>query len=181
MLYAYSSAGYAADIGRFGYGLTLNQLTVDDPNGDGGDTIALGYLNFFYVGKLWRDTQYYAEFSHIESEITASGGTIGQDVSSTGFRAMLQERLRLSATLKPWVGAGLGVYQQEFTRRHTVDGGGFLTGTFPNRDVTQFVLSFDAMHEWAFNDAIDIALRLKYDLGFNDGVDGLSASVILLY
>ncbi|KAF0190510.1 MAG: Uncharacterized protein FD165_2678 [Gammaproteobacteria bacterium] len=179
-LFVSPSFSSAAETGRLGAGVTLHAIAIDDPNGDVPNAGEAG-IGLMYLDELSRDTRYYAEFSYLDAEISAESGKIGQDATRFGISTVVQMRLRQFRSFKPWLGLGIGLYQEEFTRRHTVDSAGFLTGAFPDRDVTQLVVTFDAMHEWALTKSIDLALRVKYDIGFNKGVDGLSASVILLY
>lgn len=170
----------AAESGHLGVGVTLYAVDIDDPAGNIPDAGEAG-LHFVYLDELSRDTRYYAEFSYVSVEIDAEAGKIGQDATRFGVGTTLQTRFRRFRSFKPWLGIGVGLYQEEFTRRHTVDSAGFLTGTYPDRDVTQFVIAFDAMHEWELTNSVDLAVRVKYELGFNEGIDGLSASMTILY
>lgn len=176
-----SFSAYAAEGSRLGYGLSLNNLTVEDPDGDVPSTTDLGFLNFYYIDALWRDTRYYAEFVYFKSDIDAEVNKIGQDVSSTGMRAVFQKRLRLGRHFKPWVGVGAGVFQEAFTLRHTVDSAGFLLTTYPDRDATSVVFSVDAVNEWQLTDRFDLGVRLLYALPLENGTRGLSATAMLLY
>lgn len=170
----------AAESGRLGAGVTFYAIDIDDPAGHVPDAAEAG-LHFVYLDELSRDTRYYAEFSYVSVEIGADAGKIGQDATRFGIGAALQTRFRRFRSFKPWLGIGGGLYQEEFTRRHSVDSAGFLTGTYPDRDVTQFVISFDAMHEWELTRNMDLAVRVKYEMGFNEGIDGLSASMTIFY
>ncbi len=180
LLVALLPASHGAELGRFGYGLSVDRLSVDDPDG-GGETTDLGFLNFYYFGKLDRNWRYLIELNHVSGGMDADANTVGQDFTSTGARATVQHNLRLSTAFKPWVGAGIGVHQQEFKRRYTVDNAGFLSNRLPDREVTQVSLSVEGMSQWEITPRWDWALRVRYDHGLSDGIDGLSASVLLIY
>jgi len=177
----YSFSVQAAEGARLGYGLSLSNVTVEDPDGNVPTSTDFGFLNFYFFDELWRDTRYYAEFVKLATDIDAEPSKIGQDISSTGLRTSFQKRWRLGRSFKPWIGLGIGVFQEEFTQRYTVDNAGFLLVTFPDRDVSSVMLSVDAMNEWSLSERFDIGVRLLYALPLDDGSKGISATAMLLY
>lgn len=175
------NSAHAMEGSRLGYGVSLRHLTVEDPDGNVPADNDFGFLNLFYFDEYARDSRYYVEFTMDDAKIDAKGNKIGQDISSSGIRASFQKRLRLGRFFKPWVGAGCGVFQEEFTQRHTIDSDGFLLNTFPDRDSTHIGLSVDASNEWELTDNFDLGIRLLYGLPLDDGTGGISLTAILLY
>lgn len=175
------NSAHAMDGSRLGYGVSLRHVTVEDPDGSVPAENEFGFLNLFYVDEYSRDTRYYVEFTMSDTDIDAKGNKIGQDISSTGIRTSFQKRLRLGRFFKPWVGAGAGIFQEEFTQRHTIDSDGFLLNTFPDRDTTHLVLSVDASSDWELTEILDLSVRLLYGLPLDDGTGGISLTAILLY
>src|SRR3990172_1734705 len=180
-IFLFVNSAYATEGSRMGYGVSLRQLTVEDPDGDVPAKTDFVFLNLYYFDEYSRDTRYYVEFSLLDTDIDAEGNKIGQDIASTGIRTSFQKRLRLGRSFKPWVGAGAGIFQEEFTQRHTIDSDGFLLNTFPDRDSTHLVLSVDAGNEWQINDNFDLGVRLLYGLPLDDGTGGVSVTAILLF
>ncbi len=175
------SAAYAAEGGRLGYGISLQNVAVEDPDGDVPTESGIGFVNLYYFDEFRRDIRYYAEFVYFETDIDAKYQKIGQDISSTGIRAVLQKRLRLGRHFKPWVGLGGGLFREEFTQRHTIDQDGFLLSTLSARDITNFMVSVDAATEWELSNRFDLGVRLLYGLPLNDGTQLYSATAILMF
>jgi len=104
-------------------------------------------------------------------QFTLDAGTrnIGQHVKRVGVSASYQHLLRLTRDWKPWLGVGLEYTRETDSLRHTIDSGGFLAATYPDRSNSPLSAVLSASTEWAWTRDWDLGFSLQYDaaLGAN--------------
>ncbi|MFQ5469821.1 MAG: hypothetical protein ACE5EH_05870 [Gammaproteobacteria bacterium] len=171
----------ASEVSRIGYGLELHQLTVHDPDGEVATTSGSSYINLYYSDYLWRDTRYLVQINSFESGIDAEVNKIGQDISSKGFFASIQKRLRLTRNFKPWLGGGLGYTTDEFSQRHNIDKDGFLINQLQDRNESSVNLLLNLTKEWELLDKMELSGQFQYRYPFGDGIESTSMSLALFY
>ncbi|MHB8453998.1 MAG: hypothetical protein ACYDDO_04715 [Acidiferrobacterales bacterium] len=96
---------------------------------------------------------------------TLNAGThnIGQDVKRVGVSASYQHLLRLTHVWKPWLGLGVGYTHETQSARHTIDRGGFLASTYPDRSDSELSALFTASSEWRRTQDLNLGFTLQYD------------------
>ena len=164
-----------------GYGLSVGQVTVNDPDGATKSTTDTTLFQLYYFHEYTRDLRYYTELLINDFNLDASTNHIGQQVEQKSIGFGLQKRFRFTRHTKPWIGIGLNVSQEEYTERHTIDGDGFLAQTFNDREETVISINLQAMSEYKMNKQFLLGLKAQYLTPIDDGVESFSISAIVLY
>lgn len=170
-----------APAAQWGVGLSAYQLHVQDPKGSVNSARGINGLNIYYRQVVRRDVAYVLEGSMFETSASTGAGKISQSVHVAGMRLHLERKLRLSRTLKPWLGAGLGVFQQTFTDRRLADSDGFYQQSYPDRQRDALVLSVSLAHQWPISKHMRSGLSAMIETDAGDGVDRFSLTAQLWY
>lgn len=108
--------------------------SVDDPAGSTEIQTDLSYLNGIATISLGRDRRVFTHLFYHDFDLNSSNNKVSSSVKSLGLNTSLQWQFRFSWTWKPWVGAGLGFSQDEFSNRVKLDGDGFVVQRFADKE-----------------------------------------------
>lgn len=171
------------------YGITgsFANLSVDDPNGST-DTTSATYLSGVYTMPINRNDpslRYWFELKYRSFELdssTSSSTQVGQDVTSLSLSATAQKAWAAQSIGAYWVGLGAELGLDDFENRHTVDSGGFLAQSFPDRSASNLGLIINS----GFNlkktqDGYFIGMNVNYHIPIDDGIDGFSVNAFVLW
>jgi len=189
------AAAWAAAIGepertaRIGYGISLANMSVEDPDGPVESATGFFPLNVIYTDRLSGSFRYWAEGFYQaltgSNKFEASTTDIGQEMERYGLRASLQRRLEFIPAFDVWAGLGFFASHDSFTSRHTVeidpDGRVFIAQQFPDEARNVLGLQFDLTGEWQVGLNWDLAGRLLYGVPFGNGVEEFSGLIGILY
>lgn len=176
------SFAHAADKSmRFGLMPIVSRYDINDPigsTGAGSDVTPLSGVVIFDAG---RDGRVFVHAYSADFQVTASTTDIGQKVKQNGLNASYQTMFRLTRSIKPWFGLGLGYSSERYQERHRITSGGFLAPGSPyaSRSVENITAVINASHEWQYNRNFDIGLHLQYEQPISG--DGASAARLGFY
>lgn len=120
-------------------------------------------LGVIAIADWARDARLFYQIRYQHFTLDADTQHIGQDVKRVGVSASYQHLLRLTRIWKPWLGVGLGYAHESDTLRHTVDSGGFLAQTYPDRTDSTFLAVLSASSEWRWTHNWQLGFTLQYD------------------
>lgn len=172
---------YAADSFHFGVAPSVAMVSVKDPDGSTKSTTTGELLNFFMTQNFGRDNRLMYQGYYHAFNLDAGTGDIGQHVTRTGVSFTWETEFRVARGWKPWGGAGLGISQEKYKNRHTVDSGGFLLAEFPARDTTNYSLVLGAGTQWNLSSNWDAGIRVQYEQPFSNGTSAASLAFMLLF
>lgn len=184
-----ATAAYPAAIGvpeqtaRWGLGLSVERVSVDDPDGVTEQETAWQPWNLYYTDRFIGAARYWLHGYYRTSTLPASETAIGQDVSSTGLAMSVQTRLAIDAGWDVFAGAGVYAARSEYENRHNIDSDGFRIATDYAVDRTQTELGgqINLLVETQLSQAWDIAGQVQVAAPFGDGVSDAGVTVIFLY
>lgn len=174
---------------RIGYGLSVGNISVEDPDGSVESTNGVFPFNIIYTDRLTGSFRYWAEGFYQSlsgsNRFEASTGNIGQEMDRYGVRLSLQRRLEFIPVLDVWGGAGFFASRDNFTNRHTAetdpDGRTFILDQYPDEKRNVLGIQFDLTAEWQVGLDWDLAGRLLYGVPFGNGAEELSGLIGILY
>jgi hypothetical protein len=178
---------YAAPLGlpkntaKIGYGIGAAYMSVDDPDGDTNNSLAVLPFNFIYTDWLVSDIRYWTELYYYQTTLDADDKNIGQDVESYGIRFSLQKSFRWTRSWSPWLGAGIDVSNASYTVRHTVDSDGYLIQAYPDREETNVSLLLNIVSEWSLQRDWTLGAKLEQSIPISADIIELSAIITILY
>jgi outer membrane autotransporter protein len=166
---------------RFGLMPIASRYEINDPLGStksGSDVTPLSGVVIFDAG---RDSRVFVHAYSADFQVTASTTDIGQKVKQAGINASYQTMFRLTRSIKPWLGLGLGYASERYQQRYRVTSGGFLAPGSPyeSRSIENYTAVLNASHEWQYNRNYDIGLHLQYEQPISSG--GASAARLGFY
>lgn len=173
---------------RIGYGISVANIDVEDPDGSVDAKTGVFPFNFIYTDRVTGSFRYWAEGFY--QSLTDSDrfeasfpDTIGQDMERYGLRFSLQRQLDFIPVIDVWGGAGFFASHDSFTHRHRVDEEGlrFVGSDLPDQESNVLGLQFDLTAEWQLGLDWDLAGRLLYGVPFGDGAEEFSALLGVLY
>lgn len=167
--------------GRWGYGLGVAHVNVHDPDVSTGSEWAVRPLNLIYTNHWRYGTRYWSELFYQETAFDASVSQAGQQAKQLGARLSLQKNVALTPTIFPWFGVGLQLSHDRFRNRHTVDSGGYLNTTYPDRSKFNAALLVNMLFEKHLDLDWTVATKLEQSLALGSGVSEFSVSAVLLY
>lgn len=173
--------GMPEERARWGYGLGVAHVTVDDPDAASGSEWALRPLNLVYTDRWRYDSRYWGEAFYQETALDAGVGQAGQEIKQYGVRLSLQKKLVLTPAIVPWLGGGVQLSHNQFHNRHTVDSDGYLVDSFPDRNEVQASLLLNLMVEQRLNRNWDLAAKLEQVVPLAEGVSEFVIAAVLLY
>lgn len=176
-----AAIGSSESTARVGVGVTLSTLSVEDPNGDTSNKTALQPFNFVYADDFSLGVRYWAEGFYQAATLPASSNQIGQDVERYGLRLSLQRKLKTSPKFDLWGGLGVHAAMDDFSKRYTKDGEGYLLQLYGDRSSNHFGIQGELVAEWKFKPRWDIAAKAMYAIPFGDGVNDFSVGAFFLF
>lgn len=167
---------------RIGYLVGASRLDVDDPDGPTKASVEVIPLNLIYTDWLPHSWRYWTEAYYLKTTLDADPGDIKQNVTRIGARLTLQRNVDFGRW-SLWFGGGLDVSRNKYSRRYTVDSGGFLLNTYADRSdtavgvVTQLVIDWPVAQNW------DIAAKLGHVFSVSGGIteSGLYTGILYRY
>jgi hypothetical protein len=175
-----AAIGLPENTARFGYAVGISRLAVDDPDGSTKAAVDVQPITLIYTDWLPRGWRYWAEGYYIRATLDASVGDIGQQVSRIGARLAVQRNVQWGKW-SPWLGAGLDLSRNHYSKRYTVDSDGFLLNTYTDRSSTAVGITAHIVSEWALARDWDLSTKLEQVFPVNGGITETSLSVGVLY
>ena len=143
-----------------GIGLT----SVDDPAGSTEIKADINYLNGIATIPFKRDRRIFTHIFYQDFDLNNSNNKISSSVKSLGINASYQWLLRFSRDWKPWIGAGLGFSQDDFTSRKKLDGDGFVIQRFADREDNAVNLIINASTKLTTWKMFDLGAHVQIDI-----------------
>jgi len=168
------------DTGRIGYLVGMSRFTVDDPDGPtqaGVDVLPMSLVYTDWLPHSWR---YWAEAYYFATTLDAKAGEIKQKIARIGTRLTLQHNVNLGRW-SVWLGGGLDLSRNQYTRRYSVDNDGFLLKVYEDRLNTAVGFAAQFVIDWPLAQNWDLAAKLDHVFHINGGVDETALSAGILY
>jgi len=165
----------------FGYGVSVGEYQVNDPDGQTQPTSDDSIVHILYMNQMSRDKRWYAEYYQITVEYEAQANYIGQEVKTKGVNLAFQKRFSFTRSIRPWFGFGVNLTSNEFTKRHTVDEDGYLVQSYDDRSDETLSLLIDAAFDIDLTDDLSLDVRLQHTEPFSDSVISNTITFILFY
>ena len=176
-----AAIGATESTARLGVGVNISTLSVEDPNGDTSSKTAIQPFNLVYSDDFSLGIRYWAEGFYQAATLPASSNQIGQDVERYGLRLSLQRKLRIFPTFDLWGGLGVHAAMDDFSKRYTKDGEGYLLQRYGDRSSNHFGIQGELVAEWKLKPHWDLAAKAMYAIPFGDGVNDFSVGAFFLY
>ncbi len=160
---------------------SVQNITIDDPEGEVDDTIAVPLL------ARWRfesgyDQAWFTELGFLnKSEIDASGSNPGVAIEGFQFGGGYQWRFRLSESFKPWASLGVRVTAADYTRRYRVDADGYLIERYGDRSATEFNLTAGFQNTWSLTDSFDLGVWGEYAAPISSDISWFGIGAVIGY
>ncbi|MEJ2347118.1 MAG: hypothetical protein P8090_17280 [Gammaproteobacteria bacterium] len=100
-------------------------------------------LTLIYTDWLPGGLRYWAEGYFARTNLDAAAGKVAEDVSRYGIQFAVQRNFRWG-WWSPWLGVGMDVSRNRYSKRYTVDSDGYLLATYPDRSTTAVGISVHA-------------------------------------
>ena len=176
-----AALGLPENTARIGYAVGLSRLAVDDPAGSTKAAVSVRPLTLIYTDWLQSGgLRYWIEGYYASATLDAGANEVGQDVSRAGARVVLQRNIPLGSW-SPWLGLGLDVSRNRYSKRHTEDRDGFLLAAYPDRSTTGVGIVVHAVSEWAVAPAWDVLGKLEQVFAVSGDVSETALSIGVLY
>lgn len=166
---------------KLGFGTAINRTSVSDNIGQTNSAVSAQALSIYFSNYFIKDTRYLSEVHISNYGFEADETHIGQEVSQLGFRFSVQKKQRIVNNLSPWIGAGLGLSNSSFKKRHSVDSDGFLIEQYDNKTEPGFSVLLNVMEKWSLNSDLEIAAKIEYSLPVMQAVSRVSVGFILFF
>ena len=183
-------AVHAAAIGmpeyveKYGFAIDATLIEVDDSHGTSERESVLHPINIVYVRetplKRWR---YWAEAYYHRTHFDAEPGSLGVTAQQLGASLSLQQALDLSFFPQKhiYVGGGLQIAYNRYTKRHNVDNDGFLDERYKDKSKLQQSLLLHLFYELPLKQTWTGGLKLEQNLPINDDITETSLSFVVLF
>ncbi len=165
---------------RIGYLVGVTNFALDDPDGHTKSVVDTLPFTLIYTNWLPHGWRYWAEAYFFATTLDGNAGDIQQDVRRIGARLSLQRNLHLWRW-SFWLGAGLDVSSNKYTKRYSVDKDGFLLNRYPDRSETALGVNTQMISEWPLAKDWDLAAKLEHVFSVNGGITETSLSAGILY
>lgn len=175
-----AAIGLPDNTARLGYAVGLSRLVLDDPAGSTKAALAVQPVTLIYTDWSPGGLRYWAEAYYARATLDADTTHVGQDASRLGVRLALQRNVSLGPW-RPWIGLGVDVSRNRYSRRHTEDGDGFLLNAYADRSNTALGLSLHVVQEWAVARNWDLIGKAEQLVSVTGGVGETALSVGVLY
>ncbi len=147
---------------RIGIVAGAGYYEINDPAGPTQTTYAPD-LGFIAIADWARDARLFYQAHYQHFTLDAGTANIGQDVKRASVSVSYQHLLRLSHPWKPWLGIGVGYAHETDSLRHTVDSGGFLATTYPDRSNSEVDAILSVSSEWRWTQQWHLGFTVQYD------------------
>ena len=165
---------------RIGYLVGVSQFAVDDPDGPTESVVDVQPLTLIYTDFLPHGWRYWAEAYYFAATLGGNAGNIREDVSRIGARLSLQYNMHLGKW-SLWLGAGLDLSRNQYTKRYSVDKDGFLLNAFADRSDTAWGMPVQITSEWPLARDWDLSAKLEHVFPASGGISESSLSAGILY
>ena len=175
---------------RYGLGLNVASLSVDDPEGDNtgsGSTESevVTYFSGIMTTPINRNNQtlrLWYELKYRRFSLEPTTVAVGQDVRSLSVSVTAQTAWSTQNIGAYWVGVGGELGFDEFTNRTTVDQDGFLAQSFSDRKETNIGLLLNAgLNSRKTKGGYFVGLNVNSHVSLTDGIDGVSMTAFVLW
>lgn len=164
---------------RYGFGGSLWVNTVDDPNGPT-DTDTNLSLSGFLTQPIGHNLRLFYEGRYHAFTLTPSQKNIGQNVVSYAFDMHLHRGFDFPG-FKAWLGGGFNLGLNHYKGRKTLDQDGYIDQRFPNRDETNLGLLLTTGLSFETEQYLVFGASLTQQVSLNEGINGLSFNLFMLY
>lgn len=173
--------GLPDNTAKFGYSIGAASVSVDDPDGATKDHWATQPFTLIYTDWFIGDIRQWSELYYFETSLQASDTTIGQNVENYGVRFSLQKSLRMTQSLAPWFGVGVGLSNSRYFTRHTKDAEGFLIQAYDDRSETNVSFLLNILNEWSLQKDWTVGAQLQQSIPAGGDLSEFSAALTVLY
>lgn len=166
---------------RFGAQLSGNSYKLADPDGptEKGKGAAFGLFAAYDTG---RNARYLFNVTRDSYDVNASVNNIGQDVTTTEGTLSYQAQWRLSRSIKPWFGAGLGYASSDFHNRYRSASAGSPFGVYlANRKSNDGLVVLNINNEFGLEQDFDIGIQAQVGKLFSDNAYNVRLGVYVIY
>ncbi len=108
--------------------------SVDDSAGETEIKTSLSLFNGISTMPFGRDRRIFTHIFYQKMDLPIDNNKVSSTVKSLGVNVSHQWQFRFSWTWKPWIGAGIGFSQDQFTNRVLLDQDGFILRSFSNKE-----------------------------------------------
>lgn len=175
-----AAIGLPANTARIGYAVGIYRMAVDDPDGATKAANSVQPLTLIYTDWLPGGLRYWAEGYFARTSLNAAAGKVAEDVSRYGIQFAVQRNFRWGRW-SPWLGVGMDVSRNRYSKRYTVDSDGYLLATYPDRSTTAVGISVHAISEWALARDWDLSAKLEQVIPVSGGITVTALTLGILY
>lgn len=166
---------------RYGLAIGALHMAADNPEGLNPDPQSVIPVNFIMTDWLPNGTRYWLDLLFTEAAYTASPNQIGQNVRYTSLRSLLQKNLKLTSTIRPWLGMGLEFSYTTYGARHTKASDGFLLEKFDDRSEFNIGVVFNLTTDWELKNHWFLGMKFEQLFNLENNINARGASAYLLY
>ena len=181
ILFGASAPAFSSDTFRFGVSPGFVRAEVNDPDGNSASKTSVEILNVVMTQAFGRDSRMLYQGYYHAFNLDAGTSDIGQHVNRNGFSFSFQSAFHVARGWAPWGGVGLGLTEEKYKNRHTVDSGGFLATEYPDRKTTNYGVLLNAGTQWNLTRNWDAGIHVQYEQALGDGISAAYLSFMLLY
>lgn len=165
---------------RIGYAAGPAYISIDAahsaPNKALSAVQSLVYTDWFLAG-----TRYWAALRYQQADFDAGVKKIGAHLTSYGARLSVQNSFRMTESFSPWLGVGLDITQNNYSKQFSVDSDGYLAERFAARNTLNTGVVLNAATEWSFGRSLHAGMQLEQLLSVNDNLRETTLWASLLY
>ncbi|MBI3775097.1 MAG: hypothetical protein HY273_06020 [Gammaproteobacteria bacterium] len=172
--------GLPDNTARIGYSAGPAYISIDAarsaPNKTWSAVQSLIYTDWFLAG-----TRYWAALRYQQADFDAGVNKTGAHLTSYGARLSVQNSFRVTESFSPWLGFGLDITQNNYSKQFRVDSDGYLAERFAARSTLSSGVVLNAATEWSFGRAMHAGMQLEQLLSVNDKLRETTLWASLLY
>ena len=156
-------------------------VTVKDSDGGTKTKMVPDLLQLSINQKIARDAKlHYALFAQ-SFDVNASLKGVAEHIQRFGAATDYRQYFNNNNNWRPWAGAGLGISQDQYTKRYVVDSEGYLDHSLPDRTKINFGMRLSAGVEWLLLNDWTAGAQLRFDSPLGNGVRAVTVSLSLMY
>lgn len=166
---------------QFGIDPGWASVTVKDSDGGTKTKMVPDLLQFAINQKIARDSKLHYALYAQSFDVSPSQKGVGEHLQRFGAATDYRQYLNTVNSWRPWAGAGVGISQDQYSKRYVVDSEGYLDRSLPDKTKINFGLRLSVGVEWLLINDWTAGAQLRFESPLGNGVRAVTVSLSLMY
>lgn len=176
-----NALGLPTNTAKIGVSSGIAQTEISESITHTQRSILTAPYSLLYTDWFFKDFRFWSAVSYQSADFHATPVELGQSFVQYQLQFNVHKNMMVNRWLMPWLGLGLTVSYNRFSKRHDIDEDGFLLAQYADKKVFDAGLNVSLIHDWPLISNWNLVTMFERDIIKNSQQNILSFKIALLY